>query len=211
MTDPFLIPLVRAAARTYAPGTMPWFHNRAGTCQVYKSVVLGHPAYTFGATRTFREWMVDFLALDVPTFAHSTAGPIHLGFWLDTIDAIDAINADLAALGRPSFLLGGHSKGAAEAVIAHLELKARGHAPLATRCYEPPMVGTRLLTDYLAGDDLAWTQTHNRAGDDIVTLVPDWPEWEHQGPCARLLVPNGDGIAEKHGIAAVLAGVLDSA
>ncbi|HVC61821.1 MAG TPA: hypothetical protein VND19_15835 [Acetobacteraceae bacterium] len=208
MSDPYLLPLARAAAATYVPSAVCWLQNDTRTCQVFRSVVAGHPCFAFGGTQTFREWLVDFLALEVPCFQHADAGPIHLGFYLDIRSAIDAMCVELASLGWPSFLVAGHSKGAGEAVLAHMELKARGHAPLATRAYEPPMVGTAALTRYLAGDDIGWTQTANRAGPDIVTLVPDWPEWEHQGVLMRLLVPDAYGIAQKHEVAAVLVALV---
>lgn len=205
MNDPYLLPLAQAAAATYVPGAVAWYQNDTQTCQVFRSVVADHPCFAFEGTQTFREWLVDFFALEVPFIQHPAAGPIHLGFYLDIRTAVDAIGAELASLGWPSFLIAGHSKGAGEAVLAHMELKARGHPPLATRAYEPPMVGTAALSSYLAIDDIGWTQTANGDGPDIVTLVPDWPDWEHQGMLTRLLVPDAYGIAEKHAVAAVLA------
>ena len=202
-SDPWLLPLCQAAAATYS-GSQPWFQNSMNTCQVYKSTILGRPIYSFQGTKSFREWFVDFLALDVPFYQHRIVGPVHLGFWLDTLDAIAAIAADVAITKRP-FLLTGHSKGAAEAVLAHVELKSRGFYPLATRCFEPPMVGTSQLSTFLASDDIGWTQSFNVHGKDVVTLAPDWPEWEHQGMLTRLQVPDSCGIAQKHEIAAILA------
>ena len=80
--DPFLRPLAEAAAATYA-GTSPWFRNPENTCQVYKTTVLGHPTYAFNGTQTFREWMVDFMALDVPWTHHVLAGRHFLGLILE--------------------------------------------------------------------------------------------------------------------------------
>ncbi len=206
MPDPWLLPLCQAAAATYG-ADLPWFTNQPNTCQVYRSTIDGRRVYAFQGTRTWREWVVDFLALDVPFAHHHEAGPVHFGFWLDTVDAINAIAADLVAAGKPEFLLTGHSKGAAEAVLAHVELRSRGLKPLATRCFEPPMVGTTRLSACLLGDDIAWTQSFNVHGKDVVTLVPDWPEWDHPGPVTQLPVPDTYGLAEKHGVAAVLAAV----
>jgi len=209
MPDPWLLPLAEAAAATYAGGA-PWYQNDAKTCQVYRSFVEHYPCYAFEGTRTFREWMVDFLAVEVPFFQHPRAGPVHFGFWADIQGAIDAIASDLGKAGYQPFLLCGHSKGGGEAVLAHLELKSQSRTPLATRCYEPPMVGTTELSAYLAGDDIAWTRTRNVHGSDIVTYVPDWPEWDHQGVLTGLVVPDTCGIALKHEIAAVLAAVKTS-
>ncbi len=210
LVDQWLLPLCLASAATY-DNPRPWFVNRLNTCQVYKSKSdAGHSIYAFKGTQSFREWMVDFLALDVPFLHHNDAGAVHLGFWLDTIEAIKAIEVDLIADGRPSFLLTGHSKGGAEAVLAHLELKRYGLIPLATRCFEPPMVGTVHLSACLASDDIAWTQAINVHGKDVVTLVPDWPEWDHQGAMTQLQVPDSYGIAQKHEIASILSAVKGS-
>jgi hypothetical protein len=207
--DPWLLPLADAAAACYADGGVPWFQNPAKTCHVFKSIVAGHPCYAFEGTSSFREWMIDFLALEVPWFAHPEAGPVHLGFWLDIQDAVAAIAADLTGIGWPSYLVTGHSKGAGESVLACLQLSMLGHPPLATRSYEPPTVGTDLLTRCLARRkvDIGWTKTWNTTGVDIVTQVPDWPEWVHQGVETRLQVPDAYGIAEKHQMPAVLAAV----
>jgi hypothetical protein len=210
MIDPYLLPLAEASAAYITPD-VPWFQNVNGTCQVYFSVVLDHPTFAFGGTRTFNEWIVDFMAPDVPFFQHRSFGPIHLGFWNDIQSSVAAIQAKLASIGNPSFLLAGHSKGAGEVLLAHAALKLAGFPPLATRSYEPPCVGTdELYAGILANDDIAWSQTFNATGSDIVTQVPWWPEWI-QPPLPhirnRLAVPDDYGLAEKHEIPAVLAAI----
>lgn len=204
--DPLLLALSVPVGQTY-DGQTPWFQNTTKTCQVYKSVVQDHPCYSFGATRTWEEWLVDFLALELPTHDHQDYGPVHFGFYLDTIDAINAIDADLASLGRPSFYVAGHSKGASESLLAHAEFKARGRAPLGSRHYEPAMIGGPQMTAWLAGEDIGWTQTFNAQGPDIVTVEPPGWAWEHQGALTRLQVPDTYGFAQKHEIPAVLAAV----
>jgi len=205
MGDPYLLPLCRAIVASYSD--VPWFQNPSRTCQVYKSVVLDHPCYTFGPTRTWQEWFVDFLAPDIPNFDHPVLGPVHLGFWNDIATSIDAICADLSALGWPSYLLAGHSKGAGEAIEGHARMQLIEHPPLATRAYEPPCVGTGKLSAFLAAQDIGWTKTVNATGVDLVTQVPHWAEWCHQGVETQLRVPDSDGIAQKHEWPAVLAAV----
>lgn len=201
MSDRYLLPLAQAASAAYT--AVPWFATK--TCQVSRSVVLEYPTYAFRGTDTALEWLVDFMAPDVPFYQHPIVGPIHLGFYLDIRTAVAAIAADLAALGWPSFLLCGHSKGAGEAELAELDMKLLGHPPLAVRAYEPPCVGTAALAKFLADGDHGWTKTVNASGADIVTQVPDWPEWCHYGVETQLRVPDSDGIAAKHEIPAVLA------
>ena len=203
--DPWLLPLCQASADAYT--TAPWFTNSTNTCQVCRTTVPdGTVVYAFEGTKTFREWMVDFMALEVPTFRHNSAGPVHFGLWVDALKAIDAIEADVRSHGK-QFALTGHSKGAGQAVLAHMELKCRMLMPRVTRCFEPPMVGTRALSLCMAKDDVVWTQTTNAHGKDVVTMVPDWPEWEHQGVLRALVVPDTYGIAQKHVVASVLAAV----
>ena len=207
-TDPYIKPLVQACLDTYTPGRMPWFINKAGTCQVYKSFVLGRPCYAFGATRTTAEWLVDFLALEVPFKDHPNLGPVHEGFWIDTEDAVKAIMDDLAAAGHAEFFLTGHSKGASEGLLAMAELALHGAAALAGRFFEPAMIGTGKLTNYMAQFDVGWTRTVNAHGPDEVTRVPPWSEWQHQGVLTELVVPDTYNNARKHEIAAVVAAVM---
>jgi hypothetical protein len=201
MLDPLLLPLALASQATYAGGR-PWFVNETNTCQVFKSAVNDHPCYAFEGTSDWQEWIVDFFALDVRFYQHPKAGPVHLGFWLDIADAVRFIAADLISIGRPGFYITGQSKGGGEGVLCHAELKSLGLTPLATRVFEPPKVGTSQLSSYLAGDDIGWTQTFNAEGSDLVTQVPPWPEWCHQGRVTRLQVPDSYGIRAKHVVGA---------
>ncbi len=84
-------------------------------------------------------------------------------------------------------------------------MKRRGHAPLATRAFEPPQVGGAVLRDYLAGEDIAWTATVNAHGRDLVTQVPFGPDWCHECDPLLLTVPDCYDAATKHRIPAVLA------
>jgi len=202
--DSLTIALAPAAAAAYGPGP-PWFVNAAGTSVVYRSTVLGRPCYAYQGTRTWRQWIVDFMATDVAWHPHPVFGPVHEGFWLEIQASLAAIAADLSAKGWPEYFVTGHSMGGGETRLTHAAMKQIGHPPLASRSYEPPCVGTAGLTAWLADQDHGWTQTYNATGSDLVTQFVDWPEWEHQGALTRLQVPDAYGMARKHGMTAVLA------
>jgi predicted lipase len=205
MYDELTMVLAPLAAATYRDDGVPSFQNASGTCQVFHTTVNGMNCFTFEGTTDFEEWVIDLLAVEMPIFEHPSYGPVHLGFYLDIKDAVAFMLATLEPLGWPPFYLNGHSKGAAEAQLAHAELKSAGHPPLATRAYEPPRVGGPGLAAFLVGEDIQWTQTYNARGADLVTMVPVGPTWTHVGPPIRLAVPDTYGIAAKHEIPAVLA------
>lgn len=199
--------LIKPVAAAYTPGLVPWFNGAGKTCQVYRSVVGDLNCFTFGPTETWQEWAVDFFAVDVPVHNHPLFGPVHLGLWLDSQEAIVAIAAALASLGWPSYYFADHSKGAGQSVLAHAAMMSLERAPLATAAFEPPCVGGPMLTRFLAGQTIVYTETHNARGFDTVTQVPEGPTWEHQGERIVLQVPDAFGIAQRHEIAAVLAAV----
>jgi hypothetical protein len=210
MTDPWIKPLCRFMVTTYT--ATPWYQSPSGTCQVYKGIVQDLVTYGFGATRTWQEWIVDFEALDVPVHNHPEFGPIHLGLWDDMQGALAAMAADLAALGWPSWLMGCHSKGAGQGILAHAAFQSMDHAPLAGRYFEPPMVGTKVLIDHIDkhehnDQEVVWTQTWNKNGPDVVTRVPQWPEWHQPDVVTHLQVPDPDDVSIKHEWPAVLAAV----
>jgi predicted lipase len=205
MYDELTIALAAPAAATYVAGGVPSFRNTAGTCQVFHTIVNGVHCFAFEGTVDLEEWIIDCLAVEAPIFDHPSYGRVHLGFYLDIKDAVSFILMTLGAMSWPPFYLTGHSKGAAEAQLAHAELKDARHPPLATRAYEPPCVGGTALAAFLAGEDIKWTQTHNAKGADVVTLVPPGPLWTHVGPPIRLAVPDTYEVADKHGMTAVLA------
>lgn len=218
MIDQFLLPLCRAAAACYDPAVAPTFQNAEKLVHVYQSVVtipdggLRFCCFAFEGTTDWEEWIVDFVAGPVPYEQHPDAGMVHAGYLLNVQSVLADIQGAISALGDPPFVICGHSKGAGEAIICHMLLRASGMTPLATRAYEPPRVGGPKLSAYLAGDDVGWTRTTNRWGSDLVTLVPAGPvglegEWEHQGTKTMLTVPDGCGIAEKHKIPSVLAAI----
>ena len=191
----------------YAPDAVPWFNGAGKTCQIYRSIVGDLNCFTFGPTETLQEWMVDFFAVQVPVHNHPLFGPIHLGLWLDTQEALVAIATTLASLGWPSFYFADHSKGAGQSILAHAAMVGLERQPLATVAFEPPCVGGPELTRFLAEQAIVYTQTHNANGFDVVTQVPAGPTWEHQGERVVLEVPDSDGVAVKHEWPAVLAAV----
>ncbi|HTB47032.1 MAG TPA: hypothetical protein VK741_25670 [Acetobacteraceae bacterium] len=197
---------VSAAYAAYAARALPWFVSPSGTCQVYRALLGDVNVFSFGPTEDFREWLVDFLALDVPVKLHPSFGRVHLGFWDDMQDALAAITAALSGLGWPPYYFASHSKGN-EHILAGAVLTDSGHPPLAMACFEPPCVAGPDLTAFFQARQVPvlWTKTINATGADIVTQVPDGPAWQHQGVEIMLTVPDSDGIAQKHEWPAVLA------
>ena len=217
MADKLLLPLAEAAAACYIPGNQPTWQSSLRLVHVFHSLVKIEEAWTncfaFEGTTDIQEWMVDFFAVQIPVIEHPQLGFVHAGFLLDVQAVIGNIYNKMASLGWPPFYICGHSKGAGEAILCAGLMKAMGHPALATRAYEPPRVGGEILKEYLADQDLAWTQTYNSDGLDLVTLVPEGPSWCHDGTCVRLEVPDSYGIAEKHRIPAVIESIknLDKA
>lgn len=197
-----VLPLAQASAAAYAE---PTFYA-SNMCQVALSVIEGVATFAFRGTADFMEWLVDFMALEIPALGEPF-GPVHAGFWADSYAARAAIAGWLALHGDPPFRFTGHSKGAGEAILAHADFKAAGRKPLPTWVFEPPHVGSSELVDYLAGE-VAWTQTVNQGGRDIVTVVPGGPPvWAPLPEPHALTVPDGYGVKRKHVIETVIAGL----
>ena len=74
------------------------------------------------------------------------------------------------------------------------------------------MVGTKVLIDHIDkhecnDQEVVWTQTWNKDGPDVVTRVPQWPEWHQPDVVTHLQVPDPDDVSIKHEWPAVLAAV----
>lgn len=216
MTADLTLRLAEAAAGTYLPSAVQQWHGRDNRVHVYLSLidgvhVISHEGTTDWVDRSsLPEWLIDFDATPVlsPGGAY---GYVHRGMLLDVLSVVDDIEAYLAGLGWPPYMLSGHSKGGGEVTVEAAELKHRGHPPLAVRAYEPPQVGGFALRDYLSDIDFAWTCTVNAAGRDLVTRVPEGLQlphlcdWSHINDPILLTVADDMDIATKHKIPAVLA------
>jgi lipase (class 3) len=208
------IKLAAACAGTYALGAVPQWQSRDQRVHVYLSQidgihVIAHEGTTSWDNRTsLPEWLIDFDATPVLS-PNSAYGHVHQGMMEDVLSIVDQIDAYLAGLGYPPYLLTGHSKGAGEVTLEHAEMKRRGHPPLATRAFEPPQVGGHALRDYLSDQDYAWTCTVNAQGKDLVTRVPEGlqlpflTDWSHIQDPIMLVVPDTYDVATKHRIPAV--------
>lgn len=203
MIDPLLLPLAHAAAACYDLGAVADFVNPLRTVHCFHTVVDELNTFAFAGTETIEEWIIDLVAVQAPLYEHPQLGWIFGGYWTNIQPVLDQIKAKLIDLGRPPFYLCGHSKGAAEAILAHAGLKDAGFFPLATRAFEPPQVGGEMLRDFV-GRDVIWTQTRNTDGVDIVTMVPGGPTWFQPQIRQTLFVPDAYGVAKKHRIAAVI-------
>ena len=205
MTD-FTALLAPFAARCYVDSETPVYQNPEKTCHLFHWVEGDLHFWAFAGTLPkIDEWLVDLDAVDQPVHDHPALGPVHLGLWINTNGALGTIISTMSALGWPPFVIAGHSKGAGQAILAHAALKDLGHPPVATRAFEPPRVGSQVLRDYLAADDIVWTQTYNSAGNDPVTILPFWRPFVSLGKVLSLPVPDDADVATKHKIPAVLA------
>jgi hypothetical protein len=200
--------LAEVCAGTYQPGATPQWQDSVKLTHVYLQVVDGIHTIAWEGTTDWQEWLFsDFAALAVPVFSHPQLGPVHAGMVRDVLSVKDAISAYLASIGWPPYYNTGHSKGAGEALLFHGLMLGDGHPPLCTRAYEAPRVGSWILKDYLAKEDIEQTQTKNVHGADIVTLVPPAlvaSEWCDVRTPIALTVPDDYSIAQKHRIPAVI-------
>lgn len=215
MADGLIVDLARAAAACYDPLREPWFQTK--TCHVHKSVIDGVETFAFTGSDDLDDWVIDFLAVEISAYHHPTLGFVHLGFWENIQPAVDAIIKYLFQASFPAYRLTGHSKGAAEAILAHAILKdvflnhkwlgrpaAPNALPECTIVFEPPRVGTFRLRSFLA-EEISFTQTINHKGRDIATVVPCGMNWSDCGPSIAVPVPPALSIIQKHKMAAVLA------
>jgi len=190
-------------AGTYEGAPQQWT-NDAGDVHVFLSLLNGIHTLAWEGTTDFREWLVDFTALQVPAHDHPELGPVHLGFLSNVTSVLMPIVKYLDSIGWPPFDNTGHSKGG-ECLIFHGLLKGIGHAPRRTVVFESPRVGGPKMRDYLAQDDIAQTRTYNSSGPDLVTEVPfDHDEWVDMREPMILDVPDSYGIPQKHKIPAVI-------
>jgi len=200
--SPLLHDLAKAAAGTYTGDTPQW-SNYSRTVHVFLSMVNGVHTIAFEGTSDFREWVIDFMAFEVPRVNHPVYGMVHEGFLHTVTGVIGQIDDYLKGLGYPPWYLTGHSKGAGEALIMAAEMKSRGHPPNALVVFEPPQVGGAALRDYLSSLNPTWTATVNSHGRDIVTQVPFGPSWCHANDPLLLRVRDGYSPLVKHRMAAV--------
>jgi Lipase (class 3) len=207
MFDPITLLLAGPAAACYAAGAVPTWQNPGKTCQVFHSLTGGLDTFMFRGTETAAEWFQDFNPLTAVDAADPDIGWVHAPSLNNVREVLPFITATLAAKGWPPFYLAGHSKGARELPIAHALLKHAGHAPLASRGFEPPRAGGSKLADYLATENIVGTQTYNACGDDIVTLAPAGFGWEPSFRDLRVQVSDALGFVQKHIMTGVISGL----
>jgi hypothetical protein len=203
MSSP-LLPYALACQATYDPTAIPQWQDEMKLVHVYLSIVNGIHTVAWEGTHDFQEWIVDFFALEIPVFNHLQMGPVHAGFMRDVFAVYQPIAAYFESLGWPPYDNTGHSKGC-EAILFHGVMKQLGHPPRKTVAFESPRMGTSILRDYLADQDITQTATHNYHGTDLVTRVPFGPTWVDVREPIELIVPDADDIPTKHEIPAVVA------
>lgn len=142
MNDSLLLPLAYAASGCYKPGVVYAWENDLKLAHLTHTVVNDINTFAFAGTEDWQEWLVDFFAIQVPVANHPQLGWVHEGFLINAQGAVnDYILPALQGLGWPPCYVTGHSKGAGEAVLACGLLRVAGHAPVASRVFEPPRVG----------------------------------------------------------------------
>lgn len=206
MIDPLLLPLANAALATYS-GAVPTWQNPSATCHVFASIVNGLNTFAFKGTSDAAEWVQDFNPLEAPDDLDRQIGPVHLDSLNNVRTILPMMTAMLDGIGRPSCYIVGHSKGSREAPICHALLKAMGYKVAAGYFFEPPRAGGPMLRAYLADQTIVETQTFNAHGSDIVTLVPDGPDWCDVAYMLRLRVPDSYDISAKHVMPGVIVGI----
>ena len=212
MPTPSLLTFAQAANATYAADAVPMWQDDLKTVHVFMSEINGTRCIAWEGTHDFWEWIIDFMALEVPIADYGVLGPVHLGFIRDVLAVADAIYLYFHGLNFPPYYNIGHSKGASEAILAHAVMKMRGHPPLATRAFEPAKPGSAVLRAYLAGEDIIWTQTVNARGTDLVTQAPFGPTWCHaEAQPVALTVPDSLDIADKHRLPAIIGALAAGA
>jgi hypothetical protein len=205
--DPLLIPLGQASFACYDNTPPTWSadsHVYLTFAKGLPGIPDGTPIFAYEGTASGMDWLVNFTAIPYDIHDHPEVGPVHLGWRNSVLSTLPHLVDWLAAHGWPQFVLTGHSKGAAEAALAATEFLLMGRPPLAVRLYEPPKVGTIVLTDKLRLLNLRWTQTSNKWGVDRITLVPEFDPWTHLDNRVDLIVPDSLDLAAKHRMPAVL-------
>lgn len=211
MVDPVTLLLAVPALACYGPGVVPTYQNPSLTCQVFHTVTGGLNTFMFRGTETWQEWFQDFNPKTEVDPGEPDIGWVHAPSLDNVREVLPFIIATMSAQGWPPFYLVGHSKGARELPIAHAMLKHAGHAPLASRGFEPPRAGGSKLADYLATDNIIGTQTYNACGDDIVTIAPSGFGWEPAFRNLRVPVSDAFGLKQKHVMAGVVSGLAPAA
>lgn len=189
----------------YDDNAVPTFQDATKMTHVFHVVVNGVDHFNFDGTLDVAEWLNrDFDVIGIETFKHPLFGPLHNGFARGALGVTPKIAAWLRENRTSVFTIGGHSKGAGEAQIAAAELRRLGFPAARVYLFEPPRAGTFVLKSYLASLDVVSTKTINGSGSDMVTEVPPYP-WVDPVTPIMLRVSDGDNIATKHKIPAVIA------
>lgn len=200
-----LLDYAAAAAGTYN-GRPPTWTSAKGDVHSYLSQIGPFLCIAQEGTQSTLEWFDDFDALPVPLRGVPNAGPVHQGIRDTALEVFPQIVGYLTKLGWPKFVLTGHSKGGGEVCLMAPLFKALGHPPEAVCAFEPPLVGTKMLADYLSDIPIIGTQTWNADGTDIVTRVGEiFADAEPVVPWLHLQVPDTLDIADKHRMPAVIA------
>ncbi len=116
-------------------------------------------------SKTWQDWLRDFLFQPIETREHPQLGPCHGGFLSGAESIVDQLDA--AIDGRP-YICGGHSLGGAEAVGEAALMICRGKPPQAIVTFGAPRFGMARLVEFLA----PYPIRQYRRDNDIVPQEP---------------------------------------
>lgn len=149
----------------------------------------------FRGTKTWREWVADFVAFPlfpIRTLQDASLGPIHAGFLRGAELLRARVTGDVA--GRP-FALCGHSLGGALATVLAGFLTAGGKPPVEVVTFGAPRAGTFMLVAAL--QDVAIRQYV--FGSDPVPHVPSNPPFIHaRQPLLQMGKPLSSLLSNHH-------------
>lgn len=163
---PLDVELAAASATAYAdPAT--W---ERGDCHAVLASTAGTHIIAFRGTADVMAWLIDFEA--IPKL-HPQLGFCHAGFLDDVMGIADQILADLPP---GPYVVTGHSKGGAEALIFAAIATLRGRPPIAVVTFGAPRAAFAKLGDVL---DMLPVRQYRHANDPVPSYPLADAGWRH--------------------------------
>ena len=200
--------LVDAAAGTYNPATAPFFQcDPLAICGIGTSVRLflttrpdGLNILAIEGTHNNTGWMLDFLALGMPSHAmkdRPALGWVHFGFYNATEFVMP--KASLIAARGP-YALAGHSLGAILALMIGAQLIADGTPPVKIGAFAPPLGGDDKFVSIATSVPFCSYRFRNDPVPKVpLRLPPIWPY--RQVPIVQLGISTHEVDTADHNIA----------
>lgn len=200
--------LVDAAAGTYDPAAVPFYEcDPLSICHIGTSVRIFLTTRTDGlniiaieGTHNQPGWMLDFLALGMPSHAmrdRPALGWVHFGFY----DATQHVMPKMALVAaRGPFAICGHSLGAILALMIGAQLTADGTPPVKIGAFAPPLGGDDKFVSIATSVPFCAYRYRNDPVPKVpLRLPPIWPY--RQVPIVQLGVSTHEVAFDDHNIA----------